>query len=118
MPWRRRESVVILGAGGFGRGILDVIDALNRQHARYEVLGFLDPDEHALPATSRLGGVVIGTDDDLARFDARYVAPARRSLSWCRHRRPNTTRHSYDCDTATTVHRLRVSRRRSSRRSR
>jgi sugar O-acyltransferase (sialic acid O-acetyltransferase NeuD family) len=73
MPWRRRESVVILGAGGFGRGILDVIDALNRQHPRYQVLGFLDPDEHALPATSRLGGVVIGTDDDLARFDARYV---------------------------------------------
>jgi sugar O-acyltransferase (sialic acid O-acetyltransferase NeuD family) len=73
MRWRRREPVVILGAGGFGRGILDVLDALNRQRARYQVLGFLDPDEHALGATDRPGCVVIGTDNDLASLDARFV---------------------------------------------
>ncbi|HSK96940.1 MAG TPA: NeuD/PglB/VioB family sugar acetyltransferase [Euzebyales bacterium] len=71
--WRRREPVVILGAGGFGRNILDVIDALNRQRPRYHVVGFLDPDEHALPVTTRPGGAVIGTDDDLAKLDARFV---------------------------------------------
>jgi sugar O-acyltransferase (sialic acid O-acetyltransferase NeuD family) len=65
--------VVIVGAGGFGRGVLDVIDALNRQHPRYRVLGFLDPDADALPPTSRPGGVVIGDDSDLAAIDARYV---------------------------------------------
>jgi sugar O-acyltransferase (sialic acid O-acetyltransferase NeuD family) len=73
MPWRRREPVVILGAGGFGRGILDVIDALNRQRPRYRVLGFLDPDADALPASTRPGGRVIGDDADLAGLDARYV---------------------------------------------
>jgi sugar O-acyltransferase (sialic acid O-acetyltransferase NeuD family) len=73
MWWRRHEPVVILGAGGFGRNILDVLDALNQQRPRYRIVGFLDPDEHALPATRRLGGAVIGTDDDLVRFDARFV---------------------------------------------
>jgi sugar O-acyltransferase (sialic acid O-acetyltransferase NeuD family) len=71
--WRHREPVVILGAGGFGRNILDVLDALNRQRPRYHIIGFLDPDEHALPVTNRLGGAVIGTDDELDRFDARFV---------------------------------------------
>jgi sugar O-acyltransferase (sialic acid O-acetyltransferase NeuD family) len=73
MWWRRREQVVILGAGGFGRNILDVLDALNRQRPRYRVLGFLDPDEHALPVTNRPGGTVIGTDEDLAGLDARFA---------------------------------------------
>lgn len=80
--WRRRQAVVILGAGGFGRGILDVIDALNRELRRYRVLGFLDPNVDPLPDTTRPGGAVIGDDHDLARLNARYVisvaATARR----------------------------------------
>lgn len=71
--WRRRQPVVIVGAGGFGRGVLDVIDALNRQRPRYRVIGFLDPDIDALPPTARPGGVVIGDDTRLAAIDAWYV---------------------------------------------
>jgi sugar O-acyltransferase (sialic acid O-acetyltransferase NeuD family) len=69
----RRQSIVILGAGGFGRNVLDVVDALNRQRLRYKVVGFLDPDAAALPATNRPGGVVIGDDDNLATLDAWFV---------------------------------------------
>jgi sugar O-acyltransferase (sialic acid O-acetyltransferase NeuD family) len=73
--WRRRpeESIVILGAGGFGRGILDVVDALNAGRTRVRVLGFLDPDPAALPPTTRPGGVIIGSDTTLATVAARYV---------------------------------------------
>jgi len=38
------EPVVIIGAGGFAREVLDVIDAINQQEPRYEVLGYIvDP---------------------------------------------------------------------------
>jgi len=71
--WRRAEPVVILGAGGFGRGILDVVDALNERGPRVRMLGFIDPDPAALPPTARSGGAVIGADADLAAIAARYV---------------------------------------------
>jgi sugar O-acyltransferase (sialic acid O-acetyltransferase NeuD family) len=40
------QKVAIIGAGGFGREVLDVIDAINADEpARYEMIGFLvDPD--------------------------------------------------------------------------
>lgn len=37
--------VVIVGAGGFGRHVLDVIDAINTVEPTYELLGFLDDGE-------------------------------------------------------------------------
>lgn len=61
------QPVVIIGAGGFGREVLDVIDAINDQWAEsvgqgYEFLGFLDdgsPDLDLLDArgVSHLGPV-------------------------------------------------------------
>jgi sugar O-acyltransferase (sialic acid O-acetyltransferase NeuD family) len=82
---RQPQSIVILGAGGFGRGVLDVVDALNVRRSRFRVLGFLDPDSSALPDSARPGRVVIGVDADLAAIDARYVIsvadpPQRRRL--------------------------------------
>jgi sugar O-acyltransferase (sialic acid O-acetyltransferase NeuD family) len=73
--WGRRQSqpIVILGAGGFGRGILDVVDALNVRRPQFRVLGFLDPDPNALPDSARPGRIVIGVDADLAVIDARYA---------------------------------------------
>lgn len=80
LPWlqswttrRSRVPVVILGAGGFGRGALDVIDALRRDGSNYQPVGFLDPDPEALPRSTRDGAHVIGVDHDLKQMDVRYV---------------------------------------------
>lgn len=61
------ERLVIIGAGGFGREVLDVIEAINFDHAsigsaRFEMLGFLDdgdPDVESLGHydAKHLGGV-------------------------------------------------------------
>lgn len=66
-------AVVVLGAGGFGRGVLDVVDALRRAGHEIRVTGFLDPDVGALPPTERDGARVIGVDDDLAHMEVDYV---------------------------------------------
>ena len=35
------EKVVIIGTGGFGREVLDVLEAVNQVETRYEILGFI-----------------------------------------------------------------------------
>lgn len=36
------KKIVLIGAGGFGREVAQMIEGLNRQEKRYELLGFLD----------------------------------------------------------------------------
>ena len=60
------ERLVIIGAGGFGREVLDVVDAINLQHAstggdQLEVVGLLDDGEPDL--------------DLLATYGARHLGP-------------------------------------------
>lgn len=58
MVSRMAERLVIIGAGGFGREVFDVVEAINFEYetksaVRFEVLGFLDdgkPDEARLSA--------------------------------------------------------------------
>lgn len=41
------EKVVIIGTGGFGREVLDVLEAINQIETRYEILGFVtEPGFH------------------------------------------------------------------------
>lgn len=47
------QPLVILGAGGFAREILDVIDAINADKPRYDVLGFIVDEKYG-----RAGDVV------------------------------------------------------------
>jgi sugar O-acyltransferase (sialic acid O-acetyltransferase NeuD family) len=49
------EDVVIIGAGGFGREILDVFEAVNQQEKRYNVLGFIVDPQYA-PAEKIING--------------------------------------------------------------
>ncbi len=44
-PPHTPEPIVIYGAGGFGREVLDVVEAINVGRSKYEFLGFLDDDE-------------------------------------------------------------------------
>jgi sugar O-acyltransferase (sialic acid O-acetyltransferase NeuD family) len=41
------QKVVIIGAGGFGRELLDVFDACNADKQRYDVLGFIVQKEYS-----------------------------------------------------------------------
>ncbi len=77
-PPAAERSVLILGAGGHGRVVLDILLAANRaagnvDHATARVLGFLDnnPDVHG----RRIDGVaVLGPVDDLASLAERVGA--------------------------------------------
>jgi sugar O-acyltransferase (sialic acid O-acetyltransferase NeuD family) len=58
------RDLVIVGAGGHGREVLDVVDAINGAGPRFRVLGFLDD---VVPAGSRVRGhPVLGPIDWLA----------------------------------------------------
>ena len=45
------DKVVIIGAGGFGREVLDVIDACNQVRETYEPLGFIVDPQYGAPGT-------------------------------------------------------------------
>lgn len=45
------KKIVIIGAGGFGREVLDVFDALNEVKPTYNVLGFIVDEGYEAPGT-------------------------------------------------------------------
>jgi len=45
------KKIVIIGAGGFGREVLDVIDACNQVEETYEPLGFIVDPQFGVPGT-------------------------------------------------------------------
>ncbi len=63
------EALVVLGASGFGRETLDVVDALNRQGPRYRLLGVLDdgPSEANLERLRARGVPYLGRIEDFDR---------------------------------------------------
>ncbi len=65
--------LVIVGSGGHGREVLDVVEALNRSGLVFEFLGFLDDADGDQEALSRRSVKVIGRVDDLGRIRVRYV---------------------------------------------
>jgi sugar O-acyltransferase (sialic acid O-acetyltransferase NeuD family) len=69
-----RQPLIIVGAGGFGREVLDVVEAINAVSPTWDVLGFLDdePSRH-LDAISRRAVGVIGGLDRLAELDAAFA---------------------------------------------
>lgn len=70
---RVTAPIVIVGAGGFGREVLDVIEAVNVLEPTWNFLGFLDdgsPDEELL---ARRRAEHLGPSAGLADIDAHYV---------------------------------------------
>lgn len=55
------EKIAIVGSGGFAREILTLINDINRQSKKYEVVGFVGPDKNL----SIHGFPVIGTDEEI-----------------------------------------------------
>ena len=66
----------IIGAGGFGREVFSIIEALTRTGSTLRVAGFIDDDPSAqdLKHLAALGSQIVGSIDDLVRrtdpFDA------------------------------------------------
>ncbi|EIV96061.1 acetyltransferase [Frankia sp. QA3] len=69
------RSLVIVGAGGHGRELLDVVEAVNTAdgRARYGFLGFLDDGSADPDPVARRGAPLLGGLDMLGRLDADYL---------------------------------------------
>jgi sugar O-acyltransferase (sialic acid O-acetyltransferase NeuD family) len=65
--------LVIVGAGGHGREVLDVIEAINAVRPVYDVIGFLDDHEGANEPLSRRSIVRLGPTSLVDSLDAVYV---------------------------------------------
>jgi sugar O-acyltransferase (sialic acid O-acetyltransferase NeuD family) len=63
------RDLVIVGAGGHGREVLDVVEAINRTHPTWRVAGFLDDGAPALDRLERRGVTWRGDTEMLATLD-------------------------------------------------
>lgn len=61
------EPIVVVGAGGFGREVLDVIDAINATAPTWDVLGVADdaPDQCNLDRLAARDVLYLGTVDEM-----------------------------------------------------
>jgi hypothetical protein len=62
----RVSALVIVGAGGFGREVLDVVEAMNAAGADLEFVGYVDDSEASVPLLERRGATYLGAVDQLA----------------------------------------------------
>jgi sugar O-acyltransferase (sialic acid O-acetyltransferase NeuD family) len=67
------DRLIIIGAGGFARETLDVVEALNAVERRWDFLGFLDDNKSEDPLITRRGARILGTSDLLPELDCEYV---------------------------------------------
>ena len=61
------RRLIIVGCGGFGREVADVVTAINAVASSFELLGFADdnPSREDLERLERLGAPYLGTCDDV-----------------------------------------------------
>jgi len=65
--------LVIVGAGGFGREVLDVVEAINESGSIYDVLGFVDDNPQSEELLARRHIRLLGPVEALAEVDAEYA---------------------------------------------
>ncbi len=68
----KRKKVVVIGAGGFGREVLDVIEAVNAVGPKWQVLGFLDDNPRLAGETYR-GYRILGKVDWLGMHRTQAI---------------------------------------------
>jgi sugar O-acyltransferase (sialic acid O-acetyltransferase NeuD family) len=66
-------QLVIVGAGGFGREVLDLVRDINSTSASFDFLGFLDDGEIDASLLRRLGASLLGPTSRLADLESSYV---------------------------------------------
>jgi sugar O-acyltransferase (sialic acid O-acetyltransferase NeuD family) len=97
----RLSPVLVVGAGGLGREVMELLYAINSQTPTYEVLGFLDDGPVRPELVERLGAAHLGDTQRLAQIPADYViaigsaSPRRRidALATALGRRASTLLH-------------------------
>ena len=67
------KRLVIIGAGGFARETLDVVEAINAVDRRWDFLGFLDDSKVVDPLITRRGAQILGGTERLEELDCEYV---------------------------------------------
>jgi len=67
------SPLILVGAGGFGREVAALVEAINDQKRTWDLIGFAD-DDPALQGTSVLGYPVRGDTDWLARQTGLHFA--------------------------------------------
>ena len=76
--------LVVVGSGGFGREVLQLVYDINAVTPTFELLGFLDDDPTDATTIERLGSRILGTTEGLAGVAASIIiavgasAPRRR----------------------------------------
>ena len=65
--------IVVVGAGGFGREVLDVIEAVNGAGGTLDFIGFLDDGDVDMERLARRGTTLLGPVAKLDELDAAYV---------------------------------------------
>lgn len=97
------RPLVIVGAGGFGREVLDVVEAVNLERPTFEVLGFVadsaDPEQLAL--IERRGARFLGPVEMLATLGSEYVIAIGNGEA---RRRVDTLATGWGCQAASAVH--------------
>ena len=64
---------MLVGVGGFGREVHDIVVAINAAGARLELLGCVDDDSGDHPLLARQGIAFLGSSDELARLGVGYA---------------------------------------------
>jgi sugar O-acyltransferase (sialic acid O-acetyltransferase NeuD family) len=68
------QRVVIIGAGGFAREVLDILDAVNHVRSSYDFLGFIVDPQYAEPGTFVNDKPVLGGFDWLEAHREQVMA--------------------------------------------
>lgn len=67
------DRLVIVGAGGFGREVLDIVEAMNSSKPALSFLGFVDDGDVRMDLLARRDAPLLGTTRSLLSLDAKYV---------------------------------------------
>jgi sugar O-acyltransferase (sialic acid O-acetyltransferase NeuD family) len=65
--------LLIVGAGGFGREVLELVRDINAAAPTFDFLGFLDDGQANGELLERVGAKVLGASSSVAAIEARFV---------------------------------------------
>lgn len=72
-PATMQERIIIIGAGGFGREVVEYLHAMLPQNPSWKFAGFLDQNPNALPDGKRFGRVIGSPDTYQPKPQDRFV---------------------------------------------
>ena len=66
------KNLIIIGASGFGREVAWLVERINKANPTWNLMGFID-DAPDMQGKTVNGYAVLGTTEDVSKFDAHYV---------------------------------------------